>query len=282
MKNFLSKKAKLIYLLCGVFSLLTLILSLGFMTQYRYLRVNYMIETNRATGEQRIVIGSTATLNGDDQRPLFDFVNQLGSGIYDDLESYKAHPELEEFQTQYMDGTVLKEEAKMQVLNYKKSLDNYNNMIVIFSVLSLVMFALMFVFGNNSRRIYYKSNLIAGIVLPGVIVVLNLVLIISSFSLMNELAQNYTYYNLISVLQNPDNRIYTQLAVTAETNSKNLATLMNSFDCNALTFVLYDLLFAFVLAYNVFLIVFAILKYKWTAQRRAEVIANSKIVGELI
>ena len=282
MKNFLSKKAKLIYLLCGVFSLLTLILSLGFMTQYRYLRVNYMIETNRATGEQRIVIGSTATLNGDDQRPLFDFVNQLGSGIYDDLESYKAHPELEEFQTQYMDGTVLKEEAKMQVLNYKKSLDNYNNMIVIFSVLSLVMFALMFVFGNNSRRIYYKSNLIAGIVLPGVIVVLNLVLIISSFSLMNELAQNYTYYNLISVLQNPDNRIYTQLAVTAETNGKNLATLMNSFDCNALTFVLYDLLFAFVLAYNVFLIVFAILKYKWTAQRRAEVIANSKIVGELI
>ena len=282
MKNFLSKKAKLIYLLCGVFSLLTLILSLGFMTQYRYLRVNYMIETNRATGEQRIVIGSTATLNGDDQRPLFDFVNQLGSGIYDDLESYKAHPELEEFQTQYMDGTVLKEEAKMQVLNYKKSLDNYNNMIVIFSVLSLVMFALMFVFGNNSRRIYYKSNLIAGIVLPGVIVVLNLVLIISSFSLMNELAQNYTYYNLISVLQNPDNRIYTQLAVTAEKNSKNLATLMNSFDCNALTFVLYDLLFAFVLAYNVFLIVFAILKYKWTAQRRAEVIANSKIVGELI
>jgi len=282
MKNFLSKKAKLIYLLCGVFSLLTLILSLGFMTQYRYLRVNYMIETNRATGEQRIVIGSTATLNGDDQRPLFDFVNQLGSGIYDDLESYKAHPELKEFQAQYMDGTVLKEDAKMQVLNYKKSLDNYNNMIVIFSVLSLVMFALMFVFGNNSRRIYYKSNLIAGIVLPGVIVVFNLVLIISSFSLMNELAQNYTYYNLISVLQNPDNRIYTQLAVTAETNSKNLATLMNSFDCNALTFVLYDLLFAFVLAYNVFLIVFAILKYKWTAQRRAEVIANSKIVGELI
>ena len=156
MKNFLSKRAKLIYLLCGVFSLLTLILSMGFMSQYRYLRVNYMIETNRATGEQRIVIGSTASLNGSDQRPLFDFINQLGSGIYDDLEAYSAHPELKEIRSEYMTGTVLKEESKTQVLNYRKSLDKYNDMIVLFSVLSLVLFGLMFVFGNHNRKIYYK------------------------------------------------------------------------------------------------------------------------------
>jgi len=282
MKNFLSKNAKLIYLLCGVLSLLTLILSLGFMSQYRYLRVNYMLETNSATGEETVVIGSSATLNGADQRPLFDFFAQLGSGFYDNLDSYKAHPELVEIKNKYVAREVITPEARMKIYEYRKGLDAYNNMIVIFSALSLVMFGLMFVFGNHSRRIYYKSNLIAGVVLPGIIAVFNLILLIMSFKLMADFSADYTLFNLVSVLQNPNNSIYTQQALSDATNSKNLEILMNSFDCNVLTFALYDILFVVVLAYNVFLAVFAVMKYKWTAERRAEVIERSKIVGELI
>lgn len=291
MKNFLSKNAKLIYLLCGVFSLLTLILSMGFMTQYRYLRLNYVIEVNPETGEQTILIGSQASLNGANQQPLFDFFDQLGKTdritgetFYETNapEALKAHPELNEIKDQYLEKGKLKDDVKMQIFNYRQRLDNYNRMIVIFSALSLVAFAAMLILGNQSRRIYYKSNLIGGIVLPGVIVALNITLIAISFGLMSEMMNNYTLYNLISVLQNPDNRIYTQQAVSVETNTRYLNHLMDSFDLNTTTFVLYDVLFGVVAAYNVFLIVFAVMKYKWTAQRRAEVIANSKIVGELI
>ena len=282
MKNFLSKNAKLIYLLCGVLSLLTLILSVAFMTQYRNIRVNYTITTNQVTGEQKIVIGPTETMNGANQMALFTFFTRLGTGSLDELDAYKQHPELQEVRQKYLDGATLTEESKLLVYNYKSKLDNYNNMIVLFSALSLVSFALMFVFSNQSRKIYYKSNLIAGVVLPGIIIAFNLILIIMSFGLMAELNEHYIFYNIVSVLQSPNNYLLANAAVTAETNNKNLNEIFNLFNCNSLSFVLYDILFAIVLLYNAFLIVFAVLKYKWTAQRRAEVIANSKIVGELI
>lgn len=289
MKNFLSKNAKLIYLLCGVFSLLTLILSVGFMTQYRYLRLNYIIETNAATGEERIVIGAQGSLNGADQQALFDFIRQLdtvdqttGKTMYEDAQAYKEHHELEEIREKYVTNGKLNEDIKMQIFNYRKRLDSYNAMIVLLTALSLVSFAFMFIFGNHSRRIYYKSNLIAGVALPAIIAIFNLVLIVMSFGLMSELSGNYYMYNLVSVLQNPLNYGYTQIAKSAETNAANLLHIVSAYDCNSTTFILYDLLFGFVMLYNIFLIVFAILKYRWTAERRAEVIERSKIVGDLI
>lgn len=286
MKDFLSKNAKLIYLLCGVLSFLTLVLSLAFMTQYRYLRLNYVLTVNAATGEEKTVIGPQGTLNGADQQALFDFFNQLGAGFYDDFDNYKDHPELKEIKENpaIMDQTEgkLTEEIKTQIFNYRKRLDSYNSMIVIFSAVSLVAFALIFVFSNHSRKIYYKSNLVAGIVLPGIIIVFNLVLIIMSIGLASELQANYNVYNLVSVLQNPQNKIYTQMALSDATNNANLGKILAGFDCNTLTFVLFDLLFGFVIIYNAFLIAYAVLKYKWTGERRAEVIERSKIVGELI
>ncbi len=282
MKDFLSKKAKLIYLLCGVLSLLTLILGVAFMSQYRNIRVNYTIVKNQVTGQERIVIGPTETMNGGNQMAVFEFFTRLGTGQLDELDAYKAHPELKELKEKYMSGAELTDESKMLVYNYKNKLDNYNNMIILFSVLSLVSFALMMVFSNQSRKIYYKSNLISGIVLPGIIIVLNLILIIMSFGLMSELSANYTYFNIVSVLQNPVNAKLADAAITVETNNKNINQIFELFNCNSLTFVLYDLLFALSLLYSAFLIAFAVLKYKWTAERRAEVIANSKIVGELI
>ena len=289
MNKLLSKNAKFIYLVCGILSFLTLLLGLVFMTQYRYIRVNYLIDSN---GQVEIL--ETDQLNGKDQSALYSFINRLGNNnksngrnSYVGLEAYENHPELQEFKQKYIveaeDGTyVLKDEILMQVYNYRNKLDNYNNLIILFSAVSIVMFALTFVLSNHSRRIYYKSNLIGGIVLPGVIVLLNLILIIMSIGLISELSSNYTLYNLVSVLQNPANALYSRPAKTTETLNTYLQTILNSYDCNATTFVLYDLLFGFGIAYNAFLIAFAVLKYKNTAERRKEVIERSKMVGELI
>ena len=289
MKNFISKNAKIIYLLCGVLSFLTLMLGLVFMTQYRYIRVNYLIGA-----DNQIEILETAQLNGKDQTALYSFINRLGNNnpsngrnSYVGLEAYENSPELQQFKENYIvqaeDGTyVLKDEALMEVYNYKNKLDTFNNLIIVFSAISLVMFALMFVLSNHSRRIFYKSNLIGGIILSGIIAVLNIVLIGYSIALMVEMNQNYMLFNIVSVLQNPSNVLYSRPAKSTETLNNYLQSILNGFDVNLTTFVLYDLLFGLVLAYNVFLAVFAVLKYKWTAERRKEVIENSKIVGELV
>ena len=143
MKSFLTKNAKLIYFIYGVLLAAVLISALFFMTQYRYIRVNYDLKW----GE--VLFSETSSMNKTNQTYLYDFFynNNVG-GYTGDFNKY----------------------ARI-VFDFKNSLDAFNDLIVTFSIIGLICFAGLLICANHSRKVYYKSNLILGIVFPLVVIV---------------------------------------------------------------------------------------------------------------
>lgn len=303
-----SKFLKWIYFALGIVSGLIVISSLFFMTQYRFVRVNYNVNDSGTR-----VYEATAKLNKADQQYLFDFINDLGNRAYgsEDENGKQAQAVIDSnpiFQIlletdsssesgyKMLDHSVddpdgwdpkniytVKQEYFKIVDDFKNSLDSFNNLILIYGIVSLIIFAILLILSNHSRRIYYKSNLIGGIILPIVNVVFSIVLIINSLSLMSSLNDpvNNALFNVVSAIQNPKvGNVNVYVAGSEETNLLQINNIINAFDINSTTIIMYMIFFALTAAFNVFLIVVAIMKYKATTKERNEVLEKARLVGE--
>lgn len=360
MKKLLNS-SKWVYYILGLISAVIIISSLFFMTQYRFLRVNYIKETlivgnfyndaitaksnektkeewlesktNRypkvdsswfeqiwdaaAAGNQDqvkdlkdvnnvVVYDSNAKLNNADQAYLFNFVNQVANGSYNSYNGSEAQSfyenndkikvvlEKDDEGYKYLNydeevsGLIVKktysisQEMFDKVATFRKSLDNYNNLILAYGIVSLIIFAAFIVLSNHNRKIYYKSNLIGGIVLPIINIVFALILIIQGISLISNISDptNNAFYNVISALQNPKVGVHSQFAASQATNNENAQFIVNNFNINSTSVVLYMVFFGVTMLYNIFLIVFAYLKYKDTAKARNEVLEKARLAGE--
>ena len=303
MKKLLNSGAKWIYFSLGIISALIVISSLFFMTQYRFVRVNYTIDT-----DGNVDYAPSARLNGADQEYLFEFVNDIVEGNYGkDGNANQAQAVIDKNDTLQVllekDGEdfanvnwvtrgkglnkIERYEIKPEVFDslskFRNSLDNYNNLILAYGIVSLIVFAALIVLSNHNRRIYYIGNIIGGVFLPIVNIALALVLVIQSFGLMANIndPSNNAIYNIVSVLQNPT--IASQnvgLALSEETNLARINNIISSFNINSTTLVMYMIFFALTAAYNVFLIIFAVMKYKATAKERNEVLEKARLAGE--
>lgn len=360
MKKLLNS-SKWIYYILGLISAVIIVSSLFFMTQYRFLRVNYIKETlvvsnnyndaitakaSETTKEQWVesktnrypkveaswfekiwdaaaagnmdqvkdlkdiegvvVYDSNAKLNNADQAYLFDFVSQVANGAYKNYngtqaqEYYENNDQIkvmlekdgEDYKylnySEVKSGLITKktysisQEMFDKVATFRKSLDNYNNLILVYGIVSLIVFAAFIVLSNHNRKIYYKANLIGGIALPLVNVVFALILIIQAISLISNISDptNSAFYNIISALQNPKIGINNQFAASEPTNLENAKTIVSNFNINPTTLILYTVFFGVTLAYNVFLMIFAFLKYKDTEKARNEVLEKARLAGE--
>lgn len=167
--------------------------------------------------------------------------------------------------------------------NFRKSLDDFNLTILIYGIVSLICFALLIVLSNHNRKIYYKANLIGGVLLPMVNVVFVIILIINAISLLSSInnAGNNAVYNVVSALQNA--KIAAKNYRVADTDAVNYTYLQNITKCftvNGATLIGYIVFFGLTAAYNVFLIIFAFLKYKDTEKQRNETLEKARLVGE--
>lgn len=303
-----SKFLKWVYFALGILSGIIVVSSLFFMTQYRFVRVNYNVDN---TGTR--VYEATAKLNKADQQYLFDFINDLGNRAYgsDDENGKQAQAVIDSnpiFQIlletdsssesgyKMLDHSIddpdswdpkdiysLKQEYFKRVDDFKNSLDSFNNLILVYGIVSLLVFVALLILSNHSRRIYYNSNLIGGIILPVVNIVFSIVLIINSLSLMSSLNDpvNNALFNVVSAIQNPkigSANVY--VAGSEETNLMQINNIINAFDINSTTVIMYMIFFALTAAFNVFLIVVAFMKYKATTKERNEVLEKARLVGE--
>ena len=82
MKKFLLKNSKWVYYILGIISALVILSSLFFMTQYRFVRVNYKVD--EITNEK--IYDSGALLNGGDQKWMFLFIDELANEEFQDPE----------------------------------------------------------------------------------------------------------------------------------------------------------------------------------------------------
>jgi hypothetical protein len=270
------------------------------MSQYKYVRINYDVQDGQR------VYSESSSLNQANQKEIFDIVTQIADGQYSkysgtqqlidnnevfnqifekDSDGNYVHLDKETNYGSYGRVTTVYK-LKYQVLddlyNFRLQLDSFNDMILISGLISAIVFACLLILSNHNRKIYYKSNLIGGAVLPLVNVVFSIVVIVKALSLMSSISNpfNNAVYNLVNVYGNKSNTKLSQLVGSDEVGIKNFTEAISQFNVNNLTLIVYIILFALVAAYNVFLIIYAVMKYKATAKDRNEVLENARLAGE--
>lgn len=239
--NFLTKHSKAFYYAYGILIAVLIVAGVFYASQYCDVRVFYALN---AAGAVEILPTTADNLNRSNTY-VFEYFEKAGengfsaAGLGSDFTKYAN-----------------------TVYNFQVQLSKVNDLIVILGFVSLICFALLLVLSNHNRRIYYKSNLYGGIFFPLVVVVLNIILLVQNFNVMGVFNENATLFNVVSLLQG-DGKV---------TNSQtDYATLKDAFTCTSATFVIFMILFIIVIAYSVFMAVYAVLKYKATAEERAEI-----------
>lgn len=299
MKKFLLNNSKWIYFILGIIAVVVVVSAIFFMTQYKYVRINYDYIDNQP------VFVKESLLNGADQKEIFNVVDQIANGAYKKYAGTQAVIDGNSvFQTllesdgtnfvhltktidtsnPYLPKTVysFNNDIFMNLYNFRKSLDNYNTAILWYGLTIAIVFAGLLILSNHNRRIYYKANLFGGILLPFVNIVYGIVLIIQAVSFMSNISDpfNNAFYNYISVYGNKTNTSLAQMINNDEVGMRNFNTAISKFNINNLTLIIYVALFALVIAYNVFLIIYAVLKYNATAQERKEVLQRAEMAGD--
>ena len=247
--KFLTNHSKFIYLAFGVVVGVAILLGLLYATAYADVHVYY-----NPTVSGGVEFGSTAggPLTGSSNVNLYDFFSSAKQA---------ADPQ---FVAAY--GTSFEPHAKT-VYDFQVLLSKTNTNILVFEVISLVCFALLLVLANHSRRVYYKSNLIGGVVLPLVVIVLNIVLLVSNLNVMGAFEQHKELFNITAVLQNSSTGIYA--------SQQDYTYMKGQMNITSLSFILYTVLFVVVILVSIFVLVYAILKYKYTAKDREEILKKA-------
>lgn len=248
MKKLISK-LKVFHLIMLCIAGAIILSALPFKTQYSNIYVNVTTTIEEAVGDDQ-----NSSL-GQDQNFLFElFENNKADGFVDN----NGNPFKNDFN-----------EYKKQVYDFQNDLNDLNNLILIYGIIALIGVAFLYIFSNNKRHVYYVSNIVVSGLFTLFMVVFGIVLIINSISVMGKFSSDSNLYNIVSVMQNSDYNIEAYQAATASSGA-SLDLLKSHFDCNVMTFVVYDIIFVFVIVYSLFLFILSMVKFKATSERRSE------------
>ena len=250
MKKLISKM-KVFHLIMLCIAGAIIISALPFKTQYSNIYVNVATSIEESVGDTQN--GSIKT----NQAQLFNlFERTTASGFVDN------------------NGTEFKHDFnqyKVQVYQFQNDLNTVNDLILWYGILALIGVAFLYIFSNNTRKVYYKSNVIVSSLFTIFMLVFGMITLVKNISVMGDFTSNSNLYNIVSVMQNQTyaSTAY-QLAVPDEGITASVAYLYESFDCNVTTFIVYDIILVAVMAYSVFLFILSVVKYNATADRRKE------------
>lgn len=248
----LIEKMKVFHLVMLCIAGIIIISALPFKTQYGNIYVNVATTIEEATGDTQNSSIST------DQAQLFNlFERTTASGFVDNNGAEFKH----DF-NQY----------KVQVYEFQKDLNTVNDLILWYGIIALIGVAFLYVFSNNSRKVYYKSNIIVSALFTLTMVVFGVITLVKNIAVMGDFTSNSNLYNIVSVMQNTSyaNAAYQYAVPDSATATPSIQYLYDSFDCNVVTFIVYDIIIIAVLAYSVFLFILSVTKYNATRERRQE------------
>ena len=250
MENLLRKHSKALYMAFGIMLFAVLIAALFYATNYANIRIFYTI------GNGGTILISDVTENaeiaGETNQTLFAYFNNFSQGINMDT-------------------------FKMTIFNFQHDLSNFNTLSVWFAIVGIIAFAALLILGNHNRNIYYKSNLIGGIILPIIVAAFAVVMLIQNIGLMNRFVANQSEFNIVSAIMNSETSIEASKItdLNPDVSNKALEFVRSQNSCNSITFIIFEVLFGLVLCYSLFLIFVAVKKYKITEERRNEVIERA-------
>lgn len=175
MSQFLKKNAKLFYILFLVFCGLFLILACVYITPYNTIAVKF---------NQKFLNGQVdAVYTGNNY-----------------LENFCKNAEINKVFVS-SEGVVLGSSEKLftymfnLMYDFDQCMQRTNDLILRVGVISAVMVAIMMICSNHSRRKYYISNLVSGIVCPSVCIVTAAIALISNINCIGVLNANYEALN---------------------------------------------------------------------------------------
>lgn len=277
MKN-LTKKTKLFIMIYLVLSFITLVLALGYSTKYSNMHIYYRINSKGT-----VVIDEAQEMeSGVSNKNLFTYFAADASQVADDTVEDKPFMDeinayykkngtsgnVENFITgaEYNGSTMAK-----TIYNFQNSLSDYNQLILYYFIVFIIAVAVLFIFSNHSRKIYYKSNLVVGVAIPAVIVIFSIIMLVQNFSIMSTVNKNFKLFQLVDLLMDRDctTKMADNLAYNYQTKG-DISGLMTKGEAN-MTFYIALAIYAIVILYSVFIAVLTIVKYKEGSQRRAEI-----------
>ena len=247
--KFLTNHSKIIYYIFGIIVAVTLLLGLFYATAYADVHVYY-----NPGPDGTVLFGASAggPVTGSTNNALYSFFSSTKQTSNADFVA--------------LYGTSFEPHAQ-KVFDFQVLLSKTNTNYIIFELVSLICFALLLVLANHSRRVYYKSNLIGGVLLPLIILTLNVVLLVSNLNVMGVFNQNEELFNMTAVLQRSSTSIYA--------SQQDYSYIKTQFDVTSLSFTLYSVLFILVIIVSVFMAIYAVLKYKATAKDREEILKKA-------
>lgn len=271
MADFMKNKAKLIFIIYGIIIALVIVSALFYMTYVTNVHIAYSngvdgVEFARdsmfnSTGATNSALFSYFRRNTDAASPFFS--DTLASN-YEAIEGEVGNHNILNYG---IDGVSF----ARTIYNFQVSMSSFNTMLLVFGLLSLIAFAIMLVFSNQSRKIYYKSNLYVGVLMPFVVVVFSLIALIMNFSLWGNFNKNYDLYRVTSYLQDPAIAAIDKAKLNS--NYSIVSDGINQF--GAFGYVLVTIILAIVIIASVFMAVYSVYRYKECAKRRNDILERA-------
>ena len=239
----LLKHMRLIHLIFLILGGAVLLSAFPFKTEYNMIYVNV-----DATGIENADAGMT-NARDQDQTLLFEYYETIG----EDFNNYKVD--------------VYKFEEKLNTVNY---------MILCFGILVLAGVALLFLFQNANRKIYYGSNVAISLLVTLGIAIFGIILMANLFSCMGVLNKNSEVFNTVAILENPEYRASAyQEAIKSGSANGARAALTPYFYLTGTTLAIYAVFTIFVIVYAVFVLILTFAKFKRTKERRQEILSKA-------
>lgn len=258
MLNFLKNKAKFIFIIYLIVLFCTLLFGTFYSTQYSNIHFAYSFT------------GDTVEINSSSR---FSELGKSNSDVWNYFSN--ATDKIEELDSLY--GRTNRESnfensgKKFDIYNFQISLSSFNSKIILFTFISIICVAILFVFGNHSRKVYYKSNLIIGILIPCVIIAFSIVLFVGNSNVMSLFSANELLFRVVGVFM--DSNTGTQVARQYRTDHQALLNASSSI--NNTSFIILDVLLIVVVLYSILVIVYTIFRYKESTNKRNEIIERA-------
>lgn len=269
MTDFMKKKAKLIFIIYAIIIALMILGALFYMTYVTNVHIAYQITDGEAEFTSDALFQSTGATNS----ALFSYFRQntdQASPFYSATlaQNYETVGEGSHNILNYgVDGVSF----ARTVYNFQVSMSSFNTMLLWFGIISLVAFAIMMIFSNHSRKVYYKSNLYVGVLMPFVVIVLSIVALIRNFALLGDFNKNYDLYRVVSYLQDTEISAFEKSKLKADYSI--VSNGVNQF--GSLGYTLVTVILAIVIVASIFMIVYSVYRYKECAKHRNDILERA-------
>ncbi len=157
------------------------------------------------------------------------------------------------------------------VRNYQLEVSSFNTFIIVYAIIGLICFAIMLIFSNHNRRVYYKSNLYVGILMPLVVIIFTIIAFIRNIGVLGTFSANKDLFRIVSFLQDPLVDVPTKIS-----SFSDYSVITNSSSrFNGAGFYVAMAAFIIVAIYSVLLIVYSVYRYKDSTKRRNDIMERA-------